>query len=239
MQHRILEPEIIAAAFAGLAFIACHGPATPSREADARAPGTVESPDAVSPTVNARPGVPEPRAGRDRLGQPAPTWDELTWLGPQAPSPDDLRGKVVLIRWWTDTCPFCRSTAPALRELDRRYRDRGLVVIGMYHPKPRGTPVDPARVRAQVEHWAWTFPVAIDADWSLLDRYWLRTGDRDATSVSFLVDRQGTIRYVHPGPEFHDFGPDDDPQARRDHADLVTAIEALLAAPPPDPRSNP
>ncbi|MFL6354154.1 MAG: hypothetical protein ACJ74Z_20205 [Bryobacteraceae bacterium] len=47
------------------------------------------------------------------------------------------------------------------------------------------------------------FPIAVDGDWAALKRWWL-TKDRDFTSVSFLVDRSGIIRYVHPGGEFHD-----------------------------------
>ena len=50
-----------------------------------------------------------------------------------------------------------------------------------------------------------TFPIALDANWSALRRWWLDR-KRDYTSVSFLVDRQGNIRYVHAGGEFHEGG---------------------------------
>jgi hypothetical protein len=45
--------------------------------------------------------------------------------------------------------------------------------------------------------------VALDADWSALKRWWMNQ-ERSFTSVSFLVDRTGVIRYVHPGGEFHE-----------------------------------
>jgi hypothetical protein len=48
-----------------------------------------------------------------------------------------------------------------------------------------------------------TFPIAVDGDWTALKRWWL-TKDRDFTSVSFLVDQNGIIRYVHRGGEFHE-----------------------------------
>jgi len=41
-----------------------------------------------------------------------------------------------------------------------------------------------------------------DPDWRTLKRWWLDTGDRDLTSVSFLIDRQGVIRHIHPGGQY-------------------------------------
>ncbi len=74
--------------------------------------------------------------------------------------------------------------------------------MGVYHPKPPGR-VNPGDVAADAKKKGFTFPIAIDADWSALRRWWL-TRDRDFTSVSFLVDRKGIIRYVQPGGEFHE-----------------------------------
>ena len=48
----------------------------------------------------------------------------------------DLKGKVILLRWWTDDCPYCRESAPAINEWHYTYRDSGLVVIALYHEKP-------------------------------------------------------------------------------------------------------
>jgi thiol-disulfide isomerase/thioredoxin len=45
---------------------------------------------------------------------------------------------VVLLRWWTEGCPFCTATAPALLSLQKEYCAKGLEVIGVYHPKPPG-----------------------------------------------------------------------------------------------------
>src|SRR5437868_12467326 len=70
------------------------------------------------------------------IGQPAPSWDELHWLGtPQKLAA--LRGKVVLIRWWSDECPLCKSTLPGLGRLYDEHQKEGLVVVGVYHPKPK------------------------------------------------------------------------------------------------------
>lgn len=176
--------------------------------------------------------VPASRDGLDRIGQPAPAWGELEWVGSEPLRLEDLRGRVVLIRFWTDTCPFCRASAPALVEIDRDYGERGVTVIGMYHPKPRGSTRSAAEVAEVRAELGWRFPVAIDTRWEVLDAFWLSHRSRDYTSVSFVLDRRGVIRYVHPGPEYHPGGPPEHEACRRDYAELRAAIETLLAEPP-------
>ena len=141
--------------------------------------------------------------GEDRLGVRAPAIGLRYWLHSAPLEIDALRGKVVLIRWWTDGCPFCVATAPALGELDRKYRGRGLAVIGIFHPKPAGD-WSVERMRAASERLGITFPVALDGDWTALGRWWPDLEQRGWTSVSFVVDKNGIIRYVHPGGEFHE-----------------------------------
>ncbi|MCA9705447.1 MAG: redoxin domain-containing protein [Myxococcales bacterium] len=84
------------------------------------------------------------------MGQPAPAWGAVPWVDSPPLRLEDLRGRVVLIRFFTDTCPFCRATAPALARIDADYRDRGVAVIGMYHPKPGG----PAAPRRRWPRWS-------------------------------------------------------------------------------------
>ncbi|HUG36776.1 MAG TPA: hypothetical protein VML54_07485, partial [Candidatus Limnocylindrales bacterium] len=67
------------------------------------------------------------------------------------------------------------------------------------------------------------FPVAIDAGWRTLRAWWLDGRPRAWTSVSFLLDRQGVIRHVHPGGQYV--------QGGAEHAALEAAIERLLAQP--------
>ena len=57
----------------------------------------------------------------------------------------------------------------------------------------------PAAVRGWARDYGFHFPVAIDRDWRTLHRWWLDGHDRGFTSVSFLIDGRGVIRYVHPG----------------------------------------
>src|SRR5258706_6348299 len=92
-------------------------------------------------TQSARPEVARsqpgwsPREGLELIGKPAPEFEGLDWLQGGPPALGALHGKAVLMRFWLTGCPYCRATAPALVELDERYRARGLVVIGIHHPK--------------------------------------------------------------------------------------------------------
>jgi len=182
------------------------------------------------------------RAGSDLLGLPAPALEVDGWIDGDgesgAASPASiaaLRGRVVLVRFWTDTCPYCRATAPALVELDEDFRDRGLVVLGLFHPKPRpgdSESIDATVMRARVarvaSEYGFRFPIGLDLRWRTIDAWWLGTGDRDATSATFVIDREGVIRGVHPGPEFHAGGPADHESCRADYAELRALIESLL-----------
>lgn len=173
------------------------------------------------------------RPGADRIGVAAPPLELQRWLNSPSQEMNALRGKVVLIRWWTDSCPLCVTTAPALRKLNQKYRDRGLVVIGVFHPKPPGD-WSMARIRQSSERLGFTFPVALDGDWKTLHRWWLDSQPRDWTSVSFLVDKKGVIRYVQPGGEFHEEGQAthdllDHAACVRDYKEIEKTIVQLLA----------
>jgi peroxiredoxin len=165
--------------------------------------------------------------GDDRLGLPAPKIELQHWLHSAPLEMDALRGKVLLIRWWTEGCQFCAATAPALRELDRRYGNRGLVVIGIFHPKPPGD-WSMERVRAASGNLGFTFPVALDADWTALRRWWPDLERRGWTSVSFVIDKKGIIRYVHPGGEFHASSEPEHAACERDYKDIERTISRLL-----------
>ena len=173
-------------------------------------------------------------AGLSIVGQPVPEWPAKApqdWVQGGPLTLAQLRGKVVLIRFFMDAdCPLCRGTAPALNEFHREFSSRGLVVIGMYTPKPRPRPVPVERVREYVETYGFRFPVAVDDDWSALRRLWLdRVPDADYTSASLLVDRDGILRHVHQGGLYaKDAGG---PGARRDYEEMRAAIEKLLAEP--------
>jgi len=152
------------------------------------------------------------------VGKSVPAWN-VDWMGAAPIAPADLRGNVVLVRWFTEGCPYCAATAPTLVQLDQELREKGLRVIGMYHDKS-DEPLEPARVKALADRFGFRFPIAIDHDWKTLKQWWL--DDHEGwTSVSFLVDRKGVVRYVHTGGAY---APDSE-----DAAQMRRWIDELLA----------
>jgi peroxiredoxin len=171
--------------------------------------------DATAPTNAAA------HDGAELLGTQAHEWHVDHWMNSEPLTLGSLRGRVVLVRWFMSTrCPLCTATAPSLNAFDRDYRQRGLTVIGMYHHKDP-EPLDPAKVAETVKTLGFTFPVAIDTDWRTLKDWWLDGPDRDFTSVSFLIDKKGTIRFIHPGGKYEP-GSDGERNVRQH-------VEALLA----------
>lgn len=166
---------------------------------------------------------------RNLLGRAAPELPDLRWLDGRTRSLGSLRGRIVVIRSFTNECPFCASTIPTLERLHERHRDRGVTVLGVYHPKPP-VPTASEDVAAFVKSLGVTFPVAVDEDWSLVRRWWQAYGEGPWTSITWVLDGKGVIRYVHPGGEYHDAGggPAHE-RCRSDFRQIETLIETLLA----------
>src|SRR5580704_10282908 len=115
------------------------------------------------------------------------------WINSPPLHRDQLRGSVVLVDFWTFSCVNCTRTIPHLRALLDRYRDRGLVIVGVHSPE-FDFEKDPANVAAAVRRLGVTWPVALDsamATWNAYgNQYW---------PAEYLVDRQGRLAYVHAG----------------------------------------
>ncbi len=154
------------------------------------------------------------------IGSRPPEWTVREWIGAEPMSLASLRGKVVVVRWWTGPdCPYCAGSVPVLSKLWKDYRERGVVVAGMYHHKS-SEPLTRTHVVTQRERLGIDFPVAIDADWKTLRRWWLDARDRAFTSVTFVLDRKGIVRHVHRGGEIA--------AGSKDAVALCKAVEACL-----------
>jgi thiol-disulfide isomerase/thioredoxin len=128
---------------------------------------------------------------------PARAWANATWLNVDTPvTLASLRGRVVLLDFWTYTCPACTNALPSLIEMDRRYRAQGLSVIGVHTPEfpPYAGEHDRANVAAALDQYGITYPVTQDNDattFHLYDaRYW---------PTYVLIDKAGTIRFHGAG----------------------------------------
>lgn len=106
---------------------------------------------------------------------------------------EDLRGKVVLVDFWTYSCINCIRTIPYLNAWHEKYADDGLVILGVHTPEFEFEK-DYNNVKAAVEKFEIKYPVAQDNDkgtWKAYEnRYWPR---------KYLVDNEGYIRYDHIG----------------------------------------
>ena len=123
-------------------------------------------------------------------------WDVSNWINSESLTLKQLNGKVVLIRWWTGPeCPYCLSSLPLLQTWYERFRDDGLMVVGLYHHKGPGR-AHAEDVEQLVRDRAITFPVAIDWEWKTLKRWYLDHHPADFTSISMLIGRDGVLRFV-------------------------------------------
>jgi thiol-disulfide isomerase/thioredoxin len=115
------------------------------------------------------------------------------WLNSEALSPAELRGRVVLVDFWTFTCINWLRTEPYVRAWSRAYRDDGLVVVGVHTPE-FSFEHELERVRQQVHGRAIDYPIACDNDYAI----W-RAFDNNYWPALYLADRDGVIRDHHFG----------------------------------------
>jgi thiol-disulfide isomerase/thioredoxin len=127
------------------------------------------------------------------IGMPAPEITNDTWLNGSPVRMAELKGKVVMVEFWTFGCYNCRNVEPYVKEWRRKYMDQGLVVIGIHSPEFRYEH-DIEKVRAYISKHDIQYAVAIDNDFSTWNRY----GNRYWPAL-YLIDKQGIIRTVRIG----------------------------------------
>ncbi len=174
-------------------------------------------------------GQSKPATGRDLTGTAPPEWTVgPEWNGSKPLRLRDLRGQVVMVRFWTDTCPYCAASLPAMQKLADEFRGQDVVFIGLYHSKPLGSERPWKEAVARARELGVRFPIAYDHDWKTVRRWWLDGRQRPATSSSFIIGRDGRIAFVHPGPAF--FPGDDaaDAEANADFEAIRMAIRKAL-----------
>ncbi|HEX4929906.1 MAG TPA: cytochrome c biogenesis protein DipZ, partial [Gaiellaceae bacterium] len=141
------------------------------------------------------------------------------WINSEPLTLAGLRGRVVLIDFWTYSCINCLRTLPYIREWDDRYRAAGLTIVGVHSPEFAFERVE-ANVRENVKELKLRYPVALDNDfgtwraWS--NQYW---------PAKYLIDRAGHVRYYHFG--------------EGEYAKTEEAIRTLLGGAAPAPSGLP
>jgi thiol-disulfide isomerase/thioredoxin len=130
---------------------------------------------------------------------PLPSFSGATrWLNSPPLTPAGLRGKVVLVDFWTYTCINWLRTLPYVRAWDAKYRDQGLVVIGAHTPEfPFEKDID--NVRWAAKEMEVNYPIAVDSDYGV----W-RAFDNNYWPAVYVADAKGDIRYHHFGEGAYD-----------------------------------
>jgi thiol-disulfide isomerase/thioredoxin len=153
-------------------------------------------------------------------GKPAPALEASVWFGPKPPSIASLRGRPVLLFFWAHWCPDCKSEVFIIDNLMRKYGSKGLTLIGptrYYGYVARGEAAPPEVEKPYIdvirrEYYTLLAKMPVP----LSDSNFLNYG-AEATPTLVLLDRQGIVRWYHPG--------------NATEQELSTQIEAVLQRP--------
>ena len=130
---------------------------------------------------------------------PAPPFTGISeWLHSRPLTIPQLRGKVVLVDFWTYSCINCIRTLPHLESWDARYRKAGLVIVGVHTPEFAFEHVV-SNVREASRKLSVRYPVAIDNAYDTWNAY-----QNDAWPAEYLIDRRGRVREVKKGEGQYD-----------------------------------
>jgi thiol-disulfide isomerase/thioredoxin len=120
------------------------------------------------------------------------------WLNSTPLTQQQLRGKVVLVDFWTFDCINCIRTLPYVKSWHEKYKDQGLVVVGVHTPEypfERKT----ENVAAAIKRFGITYPVAQDNQYGTWRAY-----NNQYWPAAYLIDKQGRIVYTHFGEGNYD-----------------------------------
>jgi len=147
-----------------------------------------------NPSMMMKANAPHENAGALPVEGTLPSLDgAVEWLNSPPLTAEGLRGKVVLVDFWTYSCINCLRTIPYVRAWAEKYKDDGLVVIGVHTPE-FAFEKNPANVRKALGDLKINYPVAIDNDYTIWrafnNMYW---------PAHYFIDAQGRIRHHHFG----------------------------------------
>jgi cytochrome c biogenesis protein CcdA/thiol-disulfide isomerase/thioredoxin len=157
----------------------------------------------AAPSRPPSPAAVQARAGAsavklDDLG-PAPEFQGITaWFNGGPTTLQALRGKVVLVDFWTYSCINCLRTLPYLENWYEQYKDAGLVVVGVHTPE-FAFEAEPRNVQAAITREGLRYPVALDPKFAT----WIAYENRFWPS-KYLIDAQGRVRLFHAGEGAYD-----------------------------------
>jgi cytochrome c biogenesis protein CcdA/thiol-disulfide isomerase/thioredoxin len=157
----------------------------------------IEQSSAAQSALEKLNGPAESAASSSARAGTAPDFRGITqWLNTPGGTPlslAKLRGRVVLVDFWTYSCINCLRTLPHLKAWDAAYREAGLTIVGVHSPEFAFERV-PDNVRSAVKRLGVRYPVALDNDFATWRAY-----SNDYWPAEYLIDRSGRIRHEHYG----------------------------------------
>jgi len=142
-----------------------------------------------------------------KVGDPLP---DLTGFKLEGPLPDSLKGKVVVLDFWASWCGPCAQSFPVMDELQKKYKDQGLVILAVSVDEKA------AKMESFMKKNPVAFTVVRDAEHQLV-----AVAEPQTMPTSFIFDREGKVRFLHNG--FH---------GATTQKEYVEQIESLLKANP-------
>jgi thiol-disulfide isomerase/thioredoxin len=115
------------------------------------------------------------------------------WINSEPLTMRQLRGKVVLVDFWTYSCVNCVDTLPYIKRWDQKYKDQGLTVIGVHTPE-YAFERDTQNVKTAVARLGIRFPVAQDNQYATWDAF-----NNEYWPALYLIDKTGQVVYSHFG----------------------------------------
>lgn len=145
--------------------------------------------------VLAPPSFPAPSSDAGRM----PEFDGIAeWLNGGPIKQADLRGKVVLVDFWTYSCINCIRTLPYVTSWHEKYKEKNFTVIGIHTPE-FAFEKNPDNVRREIKRFGITYPVALDNDYRTWNNF-----DNHYWPAKYLFDAEGRLRYAHFGEGEYD-----------------------------------
>jgi len=151
------------------------------------------------------------------------------WINSEPFTLESLRGKVVLIDFWTYTCVNCIRTLPFLKEWHEKYANEGLVIVGVHSPEFEFEHI-PENVEAAVEEFGIEWAIIQDNNFetwqAFANRFW---------PAKYLIDKNGVIRYTHFGEGSYD---ETEMEIRKWLWDAGSELDGIVANENPNPIRN-
>lgn len=135
----------------------------------------------------------QPAVPKQALRSAPPLAGATQWLNSPPLQLSELRGKVVLVDFWTYSCINCLRTLPYLKAWHEKYRAQGLVIIGVHAPE-FAFEKDERNVRKAISELGIQYPVAMDNNFAIWNAY-----QNEYWPAHYLIDAQGRVREQHFG----------------------------------------